>query len=576
MKASIAALDSEDDGQGNPLLFVLVDEKSQTWSRERHVMLEKIAQRAADRGELEIWCTNLEYDLLNLFGVERIAELQLIFGKSYLIAAKWRGHKVRFKDTVRHLPIGVEALGELLGLKKREARLFDGGQVTFEKLKRRCIRDTAITRRAALKLHELYGELGAEPKLTLASSAYHVWAAKYWKREVRRPLYEHWLAAFEAYFGGRTEPFAIGEFEGVQACDASSMFPWAMTTRPMPLPWGRFRRVGAGSESIDPEGFYRVSVRADGGPVTTLPVLPYRSQDGLVFPTGRWQGWYAGCELLRHVELGGQVRVLEGFEFLERVRPFDGYIKAMFERKKRSTGARRLFYKLMLNALYGKFGQRGERVIAMPLGRFSRLKSQPANFRVWAGMAMFSVKGTPPPWGNMVWSAITTARSRVRLHQELTQLIENGARPLYCDTDGVLYLGGKTHPIKAAAPGEFEFRGTYRCAIIKAKKEYALQDSKGLWSFYAKGVPLTERETYLKTGEAEFRRPVKLRESARSGDAPNVWRAVRKTRHVTFDHRGRRADGSLAPVQVDERSNQRSRSENNGQRAARRKHQALG
>ena len=99
-------------------------------------------------------------------------------------------------------------------------------------------------------------------------------------------------------------------------------------------------------------------------------------------------------------------------------------------------------------------------------------------------------------------------------------------------------------------PGDFESRGRFKVALIRAKKEYALQDERGAWSFFAKGVPSAARERYLKTGEVEFDRPVKLREAARSGEKANVWRAVRKVRRVSFQGRTRTRDGGLAPIIV--------------------------
>jgi len=529
-------------------MFAMVDGLGRTWARERHVMLERLAARAERSSGLEVWTTNLEYDLINLFGIERITELSFKFGKSYLCGAQWRGHKVRFRDTIRHLPISVETLGELIGLPKQHKRLFDKNRRPTEgELRQRCVRDAAITRGGAVKLHELYAEVGGVPKLTLASSAYHLWAKRFWRREVRRPLQEHWQAAFEAYYGGRTEPFSVGTFANVRACDAVSMFPWAMTCAPLPLPWGGFRRQGADA-SMDPNGFYRVTVRSD----LPIPILPYRSEEGLVFPNGRWSGWYVGTELLAFAAAGGRVRVLEGFQFTELVRPFDRYIRAMFRRKARSQGARRLFYKLMLNALYGKFGQRGERVAALPLERFRALDNPPPSFRVWGGLALFTERHPPPPWGNNVWPAIVTARARIRLWNELERLLKRGDRALYCDTDGILFQGRTRYPAKSETPGDFESRGRFPAALIRAKKEYGLQLPSRHWQFYAKGVPYDEREGYLRDGVATFRRPLKMREAARTGERPNVWAVKRKIRHVNFDHRGRRPDGSLAPVQVDE------------------------
>ncbi len=384
--------------------------------------------------------------------------------------------------------------------------------------------------------------------MTLASSAYHVWHDRFWKREVHRPPGEIWQAAFEAYYGGRTEPFAVGEFRNVSAIDAASMFPWAMLADQFPLPWGAFRRELPGA-AIQANGLYRVRVESR----LPLPLLPYRSDHGLIFPNGRWVGWYVGCELLEFLRAGGRVRVLAGFTFAHSVQPFKAYIGTMFRRKSRSKGARRTFYKLMLNALYGKFGQRGERVVAVPLEEAKHLDKMPATYRIWAGLALYSEKKEPPPWGNNLWPAIVTARSRVRLFQEMERIRKRGGRLLYCDTDGVLYTGGRLrYPSRATAPGDFEARGKFRSAMIRAKKEYALEDAKGRWSFYAKGVPEVAREQYLKTGEAEFDRPVKLREAARSGEKANVWRAVRKVRRVTFEGRLRTRTGELAPIIVRE------------------------
>lgn len=550
MKAELelCGLDTEDDGEGNPLLFGAVFSRGRIWARDRHVMLDKLSALAARLGGLEVWLTNMEYDLLNLFGIERIGELSLRFGKSYLVGAKWKGRKIDFRDTIRHVPVSVEKLGELIGKVKLEKGLFvPGRKITEKKLLRRCLRDAAITYQTARRLRTLYREVGGRPRLTLASSAYHIWKERYWKREIHRPNLEQWQAAFEAYYGGRTEPFSVGTFEHVRACDASSMFPWAMLQGDFPVPWGPFRRWVKGSP-IEPNGFYRARVVSE----LPLPVLPYRSDHGLIFPNGSWSGWYVGSELECFKRAGGKVRILSGFAYAQSCRPFDGYIKTMFKRKNAAKGARRLFYKLLLNALYGKFGQRGERVVAMPLDKFEKLEYAPTSYRIFADFALFSEKRDPPPWGNNVWSAIVTARARERLWQEMARIERAGGKLLYCDTDGVLFQYSRMlYPAKAVRPGDFESRGTFKTALIRGKKEYALQDKDGGWQFFAKGVPEIAREMYLTTGEAEFRRPTKLRESARSGEKPNVWRAVRKVRRVSFGARVR-SSGELTPIVVNE------------------------
>ena len=264
-----------------------------------------------------------------------------------------------------------------------------------------------------------------------------------------------------------------------------------------------------------------------------------RSREGTVYPRGEWTGWYVGEELLHAMRRGVRVRVLQGYEFIESCDPFRTYVRGMFRRKQRARGGARTMFKLLLNALYGKFGQQGLTVRAMPVARFQALSVAPLDWREWNGIIIFTQDGVPPVWSNMVWPAFVTARARMRLADEIERVEAAGGRPLYCDTDSVIFEGpGPRYIEKARRIGQMERRGVYRQMLIVGKKEYALDAGRGRWEFHAKGIPWSEREAYLKTGRATFRRPVKMRESGRIGVPAGVWREVTKERKTKF-----RADG---------------------------------
>jgi hypothetical protein len=198
-----------------------------------------------------------------------------------------------------------------------------------------------------------------------------------------------------------------------------------------------------------------------------------------------------------------------------------------------------------------KFGQRGERVECVPAERLLAMENPPERFRVWNGLAFYSVKASPPPWGNNLWAAIVTARARVRLHQEMKRLDGAGCRVLYCDTDSVMYLGaGPKYPVKAPRVGAFELRGEYQEIYVIGKKEYGLRDAAGRWEAHVKGVPRKARLKYLRTGKAEFKRPTKIREAAARTLEANVWTTHRKQRGVLNRGRTRNRDGSLPPVKL--------------------------
>ena len=545
MNRYIAAFDTEDDGKGNPYLWAIVHEKGSWYSHSRERTLEFILTLGRDLKAtgtvLELWATNLEYDLVNLFGEARIKELSLSFGKSYLVGAAWGGHNVIFRDTVRHIPLSVKELGELVGIPKLEMKKGIEGNVAY------CVRDATITRRTAKWLNELYGGFGFAPKQTLAATALAIWRIKYWKKDVRLPGLELVDTAKEAYHGGRTEAFAEGVWNDVTVIDAASMFPWAMTVNDFPLPWGPFRRVGKHARIME-NGIYQVIIDSN----ILHPTLPFRTPEGTIYANGTYGAWYVGHEIIYALQSGANIILVKGYEFLERCNPFKAYVKEFYSLKEKAKGPARLGYKLLLNALYGKFGQTGNKVVATTIDKFSKVKNPPMNFRVWNGLVIYSVEGTPPPWGNNVWPAIITARARVRLAKEMQLIRDAGGTVLYCDTDSIIYQGAESlaYPEKAAKIGDFELRGKFAKILIAGKKEYGLWDYEGTCYLYAKGVPQSERERYLTTGMASYERPNRLREAARRGIKANVWEPRTKVRKVSFRKRIKKPDGTFLPISI--------------------------
>ena len=550
-ETTVLAFDSEDDGRGKPFLWCFTWDKGSTYFRKQHdaiAFVERFsASEKAEGRRLEVWATNLEYDLVNLFPADRLAEITFRFGRSHLCGATWKG--AHFRDTVRHLPASVAELGGLVGLEKREKDLFSRDDRSFAAFLSRCQSDATITYRAARHFRDVYGEFGLAPKMTLASTALAIWKEGYWKKEIFRPRSEVWDLALDAYHGGRTEAFAGGEYDDVEAVDAASMFPWAMTSGPLPLPWGLYSRVGPGA-AVEPFGIYDVDVESD----LVLPRLPFRSADGTIYPNGRWRARYVGEELLAFARAGGRFRVRRGIVLRQSCDPFQSYVSDMFARKQSARGLDRSLYKLLLNGLYGKFGQKGRLVRAAPVSRFAKMEPRPSDARIWNGLAIWNTETSPPPWSNQVWPAFVTARARVKLADEMERVKKNGGRVLYCDTDSIFFSGGSARfPARARSIGQFERRGRFSKMLLVGKKEYALKTGPTSWECHAKGVPSAERFRYLTEGEATFQRPTRLRESARVSVPANVWKDVSKKRRTFLRANG--PDGAIpSPILGDGQS----------------------
>lgn len=558
-KPFVIGFDSEDDGQGNPTMFAFVHANGQFNCESRDDALDYLLVLSVEMKRkgfyVEAWATNLEYDLVNLFGPERIRKCKLIFGKSYMVGAEWKRKNTVFRDTVRHIPISVAEWGEIIGLKKVEGDLFNRKKKpTKQQLKRRCLRDAAITYRAGKYLHTFYGTFHIKPRMTLASTALSIWRERYWKREIAQV--EEWIIdlARESYYGGRTEPFATGTHMKVQAIDAASMFPWAMVMDELPIPWGLYERIPSTSNPEFSSGFYQHSIlhaKIHANNVR-IPLLPYRSNHGLVYPLGDWEGCYTGEELEYAASIGYEVTIISGIRFLETCEPFTGYVADIFNRKRITRGPLRMGYKYLLNSLYGKFAQRGDKIEVITIEQFLQLQNPPDEFRVWNGLVIYSRTDPPPIWGNCVWPAFITGRARIRLHQEMMAVLSQGGTPLYCDTDSVIFKMERPlpYPSKAETPGQFESRGVYQRIHIAGKKEYGLQDSKGEWDYAVKGIPSGVRADYLFTGKATYEKPIRIKESTRRGIPANRWVSITKQRHVSFKDRKVLSDGTLAPIVI--------------------------
>jgi len=180
----------------------------------------------------DMWAVNLEYDMINMFGVENlIMSVDLLFSDSGLLLGKFA--KIRFIDTLNHWKIGVKMMGETIGLKKLE---LDPESVEY------CKRDCEITYKFVFYMLTEYEKLGIEPRITIGSTALSYFMKKYnfVKSSIIKESRLEYFRKF--YHGGRTECFRIGIVKDKIHCiDINSMYPACMTNQ-LPNPF-RFKVV---------------------------------------------------------------------------------------------------------------------------------------------------------------------------------------------------------------------------------------------------------------------------------------------------------------------------------------------
>lgn len=217
-----------------------------------------------------------------------------------------------------------------------------------------------ITRWADFLLSENLG--GFAP--TLAAQALRSYRHKYMDHPILIDDSPSALAlARDAYMGGRTECFRIGKLPGkVTVLDVNSMYPAVMATGYFPTKLISVQRLCTPSELKKLMRKYCVVAECDIE--IDVPCLPLAHEGRLVFPVGRLRGSWCGPELALAFKHGRVVRV-HRVAIYERARIFERFVADSWAQRQAATRAgdkvRSHQWKILMNSLYGKFGQRGRR-----------------------------------------------------------------------------------------------------------------------------------------------------------------------------------------------------------------------
>lgn len=316
-------------------------------------------------------------------------------------------------------------------------------------------RDTLLLLQILSTFRELLNDIAliGNLRLTCASTALAVFKTGYLEYDLILPGKQERDFTRLAYQGGRTEFVGMGSpksgtvatFEGVNKYDVISMYPRMMWLYNFPLKKGSYRtgdHYTRNDRGIILPGCYRARFRQQHGHV---PLLKPRMADGSLGKDGIWAGeTYATHMELRELESsGGFVEIIDGIihrhnTMVPLFRTFvDRLYATRLEAERVGNLALKLVVKLIMNNLYGKFGQgeTGERMATLTEAQIKELRQRGA-------------KITPmPDFGDDAYSileeidcrnafpaiaAFVTAAARLTLLRVVNDM---NIRLLYCDTD---------------------------------------------------------------------------------------------------------------------------------------------
>ena len=472
-----------------------------------------------------LFATNLSFDFFGLFfNKDEIQNFSTLFRGSDLLKAstylkydqetKQRYFTIQpktrtkanpsltFLDTMNYAKLSVEKMGKIVGEPKGKTPEFIGNKWSNEKEKEEMIayniQDSKTTYTFAKFLINAFEELGATFKNTLASTSMSLFKNKYLDKDYFRLKEEDLMEIFESYYGGRTEALKRGYFTNQHYYDFNSLYPSVMAEHEFPDPnTHRITRKNTAEYIKQYEGVSKVKVYV---PEThKYPLLPVRHENGRVlFPTGTFEGWYTHVELREALKTGVVLmRVYKTHYFKHNCRPFKGYVLTLYNKRleyKANGSPMEYVTKIMMNSLYGKFGQKfidkdnwipKNSITAEQLDKASSYEVRGDYIRVCNNRTRPSSFCVP------IWASYVTAYGRIKLWKAIKQ-----TKPIYCDTDSLI----TDKPLKTSDKlGDLKLEMEIAEGVVVRPKFYALREhnTDEFTPGYVKIKGLGRRLTYL-------------------------------------------------------------------------------
>jgi hypothetical protein len=428
--------------------------------------------------------------------IEDYEPLTIIAGR----LAKFKIGMCEFRDSYNIIPSPLSAYQK----DEIDYCLFEEGErekpENWEKITAYLRSDCRYLREMIMQFVDAYGMA-----LTQASAAMKVWAKM---SGVEKPQSSdaYYADLSRYYYGGRVQCFQTGIIEQpFSVVDIRSAYPFAMMHK---HPWGgNFSILDNLPKEYSDDEISRcfLTIRA-----SCLGAFPIRTETGLAFPSdGEIRELHiTGWEYLaaRDTDTLKNCEIIEVRKYYDDI-DFVGYVEYFYDLKntadinmKSSAGqeqsywaAQRLFAKLFLNSLYGKFASNPE--------NYEEFMTIPANFidgacsDGWNYCKLLTeetavvnkpLEEEKRRYYDVAVAASITGFVRAYLWRNICA---TSGTTIYCDTDSI--AATDISAINCAdGLGNWELEAECDYAAVAGKKLYAFRKLNGAWKTASKGVRL--------------------------------------------------------------------------------------
>lgn len=406
----------------------------------------------------------------------------------------------KFCDSFFLLRTKLEKIGKHLGLLKGETHdteLYYRGY--SQELRDYNEQDCAILLEAVNQFQEQILGMGGEMKPTIAATALNLFKRRYLTDDIRTTDWVNDLVR-NAYIASRVEVFRKYGFD-LSQWDINSSFPSSMIH---PTPGKLLEIIGnprGGSINLpdfaDDCWFAECTIQVPDMPI---PPLPLRREGRVYFPTGVWKQWFSGPDLKLLEECGGKVLTAHQALKFEPRTDLRGYVQDIYKLRKESESPfEKEIYKLLMNALYGKWAEQAWKgsVLFNPANLSEALKTKYDENGFVKRRAEELTPGVIAveerqdiEHEHVPFAAHITSNSRALITRYLWEAENiNGEIPYYCDTDCVVMKGVLENSNEL---GKMKLEKEIKKGIFLAPKFYIKDDETR-----AKGFPRLSQDAFM-------------------------------------------------------------------------------
>lgn len=526
-----------------------------------HEFWDWVEEHTSPRSRTILTAHNLQFDFMILDSIIELSkrgwdvEFPITAGARFISTARKQDRTLLLLDSMNFAPVSLRELGDSLGIYKFEMPSMpeiDAAWIVY------CERDVEIVEMFWVNLLQFlrendYGSFGQ----TVAALAFKIFRHAFLKHKiVIHPQSK--TCAFErsALKGGRNECYRIGKLpdQDYYLLDVNSLYPSVMALGNFPTCL-RFHYKATKVKKLS-SWSRRYFVVARVGIETDEPAYPVTRNGKLIFPIGRFETTLCGAEL-DHALKFDRVKYCAEVAVYDREPIFKDFATTLYhkrlEYKNADNAAFALMTKLIMNSLYGKFGQKAHVREELPDRHhvrfgFERMYSKKLHSQVnvtyWNGKGIQEYEQGETFDSFPAISAAVTSYGRQALWEYMN--IAGLDHTFYVDTDSLLVDRVGLERLRAYIDrdklGALKIEKTTRDVVLRGKKDYKLGEIEKV-----KGISRTATRIDFRIYDVLHFST--LLESVRSGKTSGVTvTSQRKVMDRRYDAGVVLGDGTVSPI----------------------------